>query len=349
MDNQIVINFKNLTKQYHDLIAVQNLNLEVKKGEILGFVGPNGAGKTTTMKMLGNLVKPTSGIIEISDGKGNLINTIDYPNEIYQKFGFLIDLPAFYDKVTPNQILTYYCQLLGVPKEKIQSQIDWALEIVDLLKWKNKKIKEFSKGMTQRLGLAQSLVHDPEVVILDEPQTGLDPAARVHVREIIKKINKIGKTIFLSSHLLYEISEICNRIAIINNGRLIAVNTLANLEQKMTKKELQCELLEPLSISQINVIQNDLNQKLKPYNIDTGKEFVFYDDNIPGFNIYYDGKPTSRKEIHDILTFDMKLPIIGFSKVRTSRLEDLYLDLINADVENSELSLKFKRGREKKK
>jgi len=349
MNDQVVIKFQNLTKSYHDLVAVQNLNLEIMRGEILGFVGPNGAGKTTTMKMIGSLVKPTSGIIEISNGNGSLINTRDFPNEVYQRFGFLIDLPAFYGKVTPNQILKYYCRLLGVPKENIQKQIDWALEIVDLSKWKNKIIKEFSKGMTQRLGLAQTLVHDPEVLILDEPQTGLDPAARVHVREIMKKINKMGKTIFLSSHLLYEISEICDRIAIINHGQLIAVNSLANLEQKMTKKEIQCELLEPLTTTRVASVKNDLNQKLKSYNINTGKDFVFYDENMPGFNIFYDGKPISRKEIHDFLTFDMKLPIIGFSKIRTSRLEDIYLDLINSNDENIEVSLNNKRRRRKNK
>ncbi len=339
MNDQVVIKFQNLTKQYHDLIAVQNLNLEIVRGEILGFVGPNGAGKTTTMKMIGGLIKPTSGIIEISDGNGNLINTRDFPNEVYQRFGFLIDLPAFYGKVTPNQILSYFCKLLGVPKEKIQNQIDWVLEIVDLLQWKNKIIKEFSKGMTQRLGLAQTLVHDPDILILDEPQTGLDPAARVHVRDIMKKINKMGKTLFLSSHMLYEISEICDRIAIINHGQLIAVNTLANLEQKMTKKEIQCELLEPLSTTHVEKIKIDLNQKLKLYNnVNTGQDFVFYDETMPGFNIFYDGKPSSRKEIHDILTFDMKLPIIGFSKVRTSRLEDLYLDLINKNDESFRVS-----------
>jgi len=349
MNNQIVIKFQNLTKKYHDLIAVQNLNLEIRRGEILGFVGPNGAGKTTTMKMIASLVKPTSGIIEILTDNGSLINTRDFPNEVYQKFGFLIDLPAFYGKATPNQILKYYCRLLGVPKVKIQSQIYWALEIVDLLPWKNKIIKEFSKGMTQRLGLAQTLVHDPEVLILDEPQTGLDPAARVHVREIMKKINKMGKTIFLSSHLLYEISEICDRIAIINRGKLIAVNTLANLEQKMIKKEIQCELLDPLTTTQVTSIKNNLNKKLKSYNVNTGKDFVFYDENLPGFNLFYDGKPISRKEIHDILTFDLKLPIIGFSKVRSSRLEDLYLDLINSDDENIETPLYNKRRRRKNK
>jgi len=254
MSAKTIVKFTNLSKRYHDLMAVNNLNLEIYQGEILGFVGPNGAGKTTTMKMLGGLIKPTSGKIEINNRTGIMIDIRKKPADLFKQVGFLIDLPAFYGHVTPNHILRYYCRLLGLPKDIIEERINWALEIVEMTKWQNKIIKEFSKGMVQRLGLAQTLVHDPDLLVLDEPQTGLDPSGRILVRKILQKLKKMGKTIFLSSHLLYEISEVCDRIVIINRGNLIAVDTLINLEQKMTKKQILCEIFEPLVLSQIEKV-----------------------------------------------------------------------------------------------
>ncbi len=323
-----IVRFTNLTKSYRDLVAVNSINLEIHKGEILGFVGPNGAGKTTTMKMLGGLIKPTSGQIEIYSGNDTLVNMKEVPSELYRRFGFLIDIPSFYGQVVPKKILSYYCKLLGLSKKKINVLIDNSLEIVDLTRWKNKKIKEFSKGMVQRLGLAQAIVHDPDILVLDEPQTGLDPAGRIQVRNIIKKLKMLGKTIFLSSHMLYEISEICDRIAIINRGEIIAVDKLINLEQKMTKQEITVELSEPVNSSNIDKILSIMSEKVKVFSGNDNGSPVIYDESIPGFHIYYDGKLTSREKIHKIVSSEMDLPIIGFSKVRTSRLEDLYIELV---------------------
>ncbi|MFX0072824.1 MAG: ABC transporter ATP-binding protein [Candidatus Hermodarchaeota archaeon] len=330
-----MVKFFNLTKKYHDLIAVNHLNLEIYKGEILGFLGPNGAGKTTTMKILGGLVKPTTGRIEVSKGNGKFVNTREVPEELYKRFGFLIDIPAFYGQVTAKQILKFYCRLLKIPKRDTNKKIDWALEIVELTKWKDKILKEYSKGMIQRLGLAQAIVHNPDILVLDEPQTGLDPSGRLQVRKIIKKLKELGKTIFLSSHLLYEISEICDRIAIINHGELIEVDKITNLEQRMTKKEVAVELLEPIQKALIDQVVRDIVQKIQPYSEKDDKSPVIYDDALPGFHIFYDGKPTSRKEIHDILTMDFNLPIIGYSKIRTSRLEDLYIELVEENNEKN--------------
>lgn len=334
-----IVKFINLNKKYHDLIAVNNLNLEIYRGEILGFVGPNGAGKTTTMKMLGGLVTPTLGHIEVGTENGEFIDIKEVPAELYKRFGFLIDIPAFYGHATPKRLLKYYCRLLGIPKTKIKKQIDWALEVVELTKWENKILKEFSKGMTQRLGLAQAILHDPEVLVLDEPQTGLDPGGRLQVRKIIKNLKDMGKTIFLSSHLLHEISEVCDRIAIINHGELIALDKLVNLEQRMTKKEIAVELLNPIEPTQVNQILENIAQKIGNYGTKEEKGTAIYDEDLPGVRIYYDGKSTSRKEIHDILSIEMKLPIIGYGKIRTSRLEELYIDL----VEENDQDIKRRR------
>jgi len=331
MSNKTIVKFTNLSKRFHDLMAVNNLNLEIYEGEILGFVGPNGAGKTTTMKMLGGLIKPTSGKIEIYNHNGDLIDIKKKPADLFKQIGFLIDLPAFYGQVTPNKVLCYYCRLLGLSKDIIEKRVDWALHIVEMSKWKNKIIKEFSKGMVQRLGLAQALVHDPDLLVLDEPQTGLDPSGRILVRNIMQNLKKMGKTIFLSSHLLYEISEVCDRIVIINRGNLIAADTLINLEQKMTKKQIQCELFEPLEFSQVDKVVNEISNKIEQYCENGAKNYVLYDEALPGFNIFYNGTPLSLKKIHKILSIDMRLPIVGFTKGRTSRLEDLYISLVNED------------------
>ncbi len=331
MSAKTIIEFTNLSKRFHDLIAVNNLNLEIYKGEILGFVGPNGAGKTTTMKMLGGLIKPTSGKIEIHNRNEEIIDIKKNPANLFKQIGFLIDLPAFYGHVTPNQILRYYGRLLGLSKDSIEKRINWVLEIVEMTKWKNKILKEFSKGMVQRLGLAQALIHDPDLLVLDEPQTGLDPSGRILVRKILQKLKNMGKTIFLSSHLLYEISEVCDRIVIINRGNLIVVDTLINLEQKMTKKQIQCALFEPLELSQVESVVNEIKNKIELYCENGAKNFVIYDESLPGFNIFYNGNPLSLKKIHEILSIDLRLPIIGFGKVRTSRLEDLYINLVEED------------------
>ncbi|GAH60169.1 unnamed protein product, partial [marine sediment metagenome] len=242
-NQEILIQIKNLTKKFGNFTAVKGVNLEIQRGEIVGFLGPNGAGKTTTMKMMSHLLKPNEGEVLIR-ANGELQKLTNRNKDyLLDNIGFLIEIPAFYGKVTPKEILKYFAKLKGYPRKNINERIDTVLKMVGMSEWKDKKIGTFSKGMKQKIGILSAIVHDPDIVVLDEPQTGLDPVARKEVRDFIMNLKKIGKTVFLSSHLLYEISEVADRIAIIHHGKLIAFDTLDNLEGKAMKSVIHFELL----------------------------------------------------------------------------------------------------------
>ena len=206
--------------------------MNIYRGEILGYLGENGAGKSTTMKMMGWLLRSNQGSISIKDNGGDLetLNALN-KDRLLNNIGFLIENPAFYPDVTPRQILRYFGELKGYPRKKIGARVEEIVEMIGMTKWIDTKIKNFSKGMRQKIGIISAIVHDPDIIVLDEPSTGLDPTARLLVREFILKLKSLGKTIFLSSHLLYEISEIADRIAIISHGKLVAIDTLENLEK----------------------------------------------------------------------------------------------------------------------
>ncbi|GAH14816.1 unnamed protein product, partial [marine sediment metagenome] len=167
--------------------------------------------------------------------------------------------------MTAYQILKYSALLQRYPREKINDRIDELLKIFDLIDWKHEKIKTFSKGMTQKLGMIQSIIHDPEIIILDEPQTGLDPLARIDIRRMIKEFQRNGKTIFVASHMLAEISEVCDKIALINFGVIIAFDTIDNLERGLKTSGLNCKLLDPISPDQLGSIIKKLTERLEPY------------------------------------------------------------------------------------
>jgi len=260
---ETVLILENLYKRFGNLTAVNNVSLEVKRGEIIGFVGPNGAGKTTTLKLIAKLIKPNSGNIFILNKQGKLQNLQGNSKNLVE-MGFLIDIPHFYNS-NPYRLLKYIANLRNYPKEKLKQRIDDLLTVFNLTKWKYKKVKNFSKGMIQKLGFIVAIIHDPEIIILDEPQTGLDPNARIDVRRYIRSLQKKGKTIFVASHMLYEITEVCDKIALINQGSIIEFDTLDNLENLLRTKEIICELLEPIPIEKKDLIITKLIQRLKPY------------------------------------------------------------------------------------
>ncbi|MHA1792380.1 MAG: ABC transporter ATP-binding protein, partial [Promethearchaeota archaeon] len=264
-DKELVVKFSGISKKFGNVSAVKDFNLEILKGEILGFVGPNGAGKTTTIKMLAGLLKPTAGHIRLVNKSRKLIDINKAKRGVFDTFGFLIDIPEFYASITVKKVLSYFCKLKKVPSSSINKKIRDTLELVNLLDVEGKRIKTLSKGMKQRLGIAQAIVHDPEVIVLDEPQSGLDPRGRIDVRNIIRHLRDKGKTIFLSSHLLNEVSELCDRVAFINQGSLVAVNTLASLEQGRHLQEIKCTLLEPLKNWKIKDILKEIDERVREF------------------------------------------------------------------------------------
>lgn len=207
------IKIDDLHKSYGENKALNGLNLDIEKGEIYGFLGPNGAGKTTAIKMILGLVKPEKGDITIL-GKDALENSIS----VREKVGYLPEKLEMYEGLTVNENLKFLCELKGCPNEDIGKLLE-EFEIED---WRDKKLKSLSKGMLQRVGFLQTTIGNPDLYILDEPTSGLDPRVRRWVKDKILELNKMGKTIFLSSHILSEVQELCDRVGFIKEGRLIA-------------------------------------------------------------------------------------------------------------------------------
>ena len=333
-----VMRLENLTKRFGKFTAVNNITIEVHEGDTIGLVGPNGAGKTTTIKLIAKLLRPTSGKILVQNKQGELEELNGNSKDLI-KFGFLIDQPFFYD-MTAQQILRYFARAQHYPKKKINDRIDELLNLFSLSDWKKKKVKTFSKGMRQKIGIIQSILVDPKIIILDEPQTGLDPKARIEIRAIIRELQRQGKTIFVASHMLHEISEVCDKIALINHGRIVAYDSIENLEKNLKEKELNCQLLKPIPSDELEVSVNRLNEKLVQYANHNMEELttdhnhgVKYNPEIKTFKIYYDGKEESRGEILEIFISEFKSTnkIISFSQPKTSKLEKIYLEMVMAD------------------
>jgi ABC-2 type transport system ATP-binding protein len=210
-------------------LALKPLHLTVEEGEVLGFLGPNGAGKTTTLKMLMGLVFPTAGEAKI------LGMDVNDP-EVKAKIGFLPEQPYFYDYLTARELLAYYGRLSGVPAKEILKRAETMLARVGLQDSADVQLRKFSKGMLQRVGIAQAILHDPQVVFLDEPMSGLDPMGRREVRDLMGELKKEGKTVFFSTHILSDAEALCDRVAVIHQGELRGVGAVAELTSSVQGK-----------------------------------------------------------------------------------------------------------------
>jgi ABC-2 type transport system ATP-binding protein len=209
--------------------ALQPLHLTVEHGEIFGFLGPNGAGKTTTLKMLMGLVFPTGGTARILDTEWT-------DPEVKAQIGFLPEQPYFYDYLTAHELLDYYGQLSGVPGKDRKPRIEEMLQRVGLTDIKGVQLRKFSKGMLQRVGIAQAILHNPKLVFLDEPMSGLDPLGRREVRDLILQLQQEGKTVFFSTHILSDAEALCDRVAIIHQGELRGVGAVEELTKSVQGK-----------------------------------------------------------------------------------------------------------------
>jgi len=252
-----IIETHELTKYYGDIKAVDHLHLTVYKGEIFGFLGPNGAGKTTTLLMLMGLTGPTSGTATVGG-----YDIIKESKEVRRIAGMLPEGAGYYEDLTARQNLDYIGQLNDIPKPEREKRIDELLEAVGLTKWADTKVEKFSRGMKQRLGIAEVLIKKPKIAFFDEPTIGLDPQGTKEVRDLMIKLNKEqGLTIFLSSHLLYEVQQTCHRVGIIRGGRLVAADTIENLSNKIVEKgkiviEFELTKISPDLIREIKAIND---------------------------------------------------------------------------------------------
>lgn len=212
-----MIQTQNLSKRYGKFEALKNVNLSIKKGSVYGFIGPNGAGKSTTMMILATLLPATSGKAYVGG-----YDVEKEPREVKQLLGYMPDFFGVYDNLKATEYLDFYARAYNIPARNRSNLIADLLDLVNLSNKADAYVDHLSRGMKQRLGLARCLVHSPEILILDEPASGLDPRARIEMREILKKLQGMGKTILISSHILPELAELCDEIGVIEKGQLIA-------------------------------------------------------------------------------------------------------------------------------
>ncbi len=260
-----MIETQNLTKNYGDLTAVDDLNLTIQAGDIFGFIGPNGAGKTTTMRILVTLLEPTRGKAFI-DG----LDVRKQGKKVRRRVGYMPDFMGVYDDLKVFEYLEFFAAAFGIERSKRKSIVDGVLELTDLQSKQAATVDSLSRGMQQRLGLARVLIHDPKVLILDEPASGLDPRARIEIRELLRELKRMGKTIMISSHILSELEEICDHVGIIEHGRLVFSGTIEEIRPRLgihskvrvrvaDRQEKAVELLSALpQVNQVQAVGDDI-------------------------------------------------------------------------------------------
>ncbi|MFJ5765374.1 ATP-binding cassette domain-containing protein [Lysinibacillus sp. NPDC093210] len=260
-----MIEIRDLTKKYGSFIALDHLNLSLEEGVVFGFVGANGAGKSTTFSILATLLSPTSG-----DALINGKSVIKEPKEVRKQIGYMPDFFGVYDQLKVDEYLDFYGASYGIGTQDRKVLIPQLLELVNLTNKRFEYVDLLSRGMKQRLCLARALIHDPKVLILDEPASGLDPRARVEMRDILRNLKSMGKTILISSHILPELAEMCDEIGVIDNGKLIAHGNVATIQAQLQGEkrivikvsdclnEVRAFLEEDPLVSSIDVMDNRL-------------------------------------------------------------------------------------------
>jgi ABC-2 type transport system ATP-binding protein len=300
---------ENLTKKYGEQKAVNDISFEIKTGEVVGFLGPNGAGKSTTMKIITCFMAPSSGDVRLD---GSSIH--DNPELIKKKIGYLPENNPLYSDMPIVDYLRFSAEVQGVDKKLIPSRIGEMIDKCGLEREKHKNINELSKGYRQRVGLAQAMIHDPEVLVLDEPTTGLDPNQIVEIRKLIKELGK-EKTVILSSHILSEVEATCDRILIINKGRIVADGTSDTLRSQSQGQELLKVSIE----ADAKAVENALLA------LATVEKVAAIDGKSGWFNVQSKPEMSSRKEVFDLCVKN-KWYLMEMTGLET-RLEDVFQKL----------------------
>jgi len=307
MENAIEV--EKIVKRFGDFTAINGVSFKIKKGEIVGYLGPNGAGKTTTIKLLTNLLTPTSGHAYIN---GTDVNK--NPTEALVPVGALIEVPGIYDYLTPHEMLTYFGKIYKMDKREINQRIKEVLGVVKLSDWENKKIVSFSTGMQRRLTIANTILHDPEILILDEPAIGLDPKGIKDVRDLLKQFKSEGMTVLLSSHLLHEVSDTCDRVIFLDRGNVITHGPIDEIMDRMVVETIEVKFLNSLSKEDVKKIK-DIE----------GIHNLEMDGNI--IKINFDGtSETSSKILIELIGRGFK--VISYAPQKRE-LEDFYVSIMN--------------------
>lgn len=308
-----MLSIRNLNKKYGRFQAVSDLSLEIPEGEIFGFVGPNGAGKTTTMKIICGLLRATSGEITL-DGT-DIIQNI---KGIKEKIGYMPDFFGVYDDLKVSEYLEFYASIYNIKGQERKRITDDLLELVDLSSKREAYVDSLSRGMKQRLCLARSLVHNPRLLVLDEPASGMDPRARFEMKEILKNLKGMGKTIIISSHILSELAELCTGIGIIDKGRMvISGNNAEIMQQVYNKKVIKMKVRDRLDDAVLIL-----------------KEYPFVDKLLTGENTIQAGFGGGDEEMSRVLSdlISRGIPVVSFAQM-DGNLEDVFMKVTKGDEE----------------
>jgi len=303
------IEARGLTKDYGSFTALSDLNLKLEGARCVGFLGPNGAGKTTTMKMLTGLISPTEGVALI-----NGVNVRQDKRKALASCSALIETPEIYPALTPKEALMLVSELRGIPKDERRKRIDEALAKVKMGEWEDKKVGSFSKGMKQRVAVASTLLSDPDVIILDEPTTGLDPRGMSEVRDIVKSLG--NRLVFMSSHLLNEVTDVCQEVAMIDHGKLLVYDTIANVTSRFSGTE------ESIELEFARDVDDATTSKVMRL---SGVEGVKR-TNSKQITVKLMGGLAAQEKLFEQIA-DLKVGVVGFKPTSTG-LEEAYLKLI---------------------
>lgn len=308
-----IIEIQGLTKKYGDLTALNDLTLNIEEGEVFGFVGPNGAGKTTTMRILTTLLKPSSGKAWVA---GESVS--DNPRAVRRNIGYMPDFFGVYDDMKVWEYLDFFAACYDVPPTTRQGMVDDLLALVDLGHKKEAFVDSLSRGMKQRLCLARTLAHDPQVLILDEPASGLDPRARIEMRELLRELKTMGKTIFFSSHILSEVADICSSIAILEAGELVAYGDMAEMKRQLRVHRLmQLRVLDDLQPVQEFLLRHEAVESI----------ITSAEADIPSDALRFDftgGDETLSNLLSSLIAHDFR--VLSFQE-ETGDLEDVFLQV----------------------
>ncbi|MHA7963124.1 ABC transporter ATP-binding protein [Paenibacillus sp. CAU 1782] len=310
-----MIEIRGLSKSFGSFQALKGIDLTIAKGTVFGFVGPNGAGKSTTMSILATLMAPDNGYAKV-DG----FDVTRHPHEVRKRIGYMPDFFGVYDQFKTMEYMHFYGASYGIPKAERDELIPGLLELVNLSDKKDAYVDTLSRGMKQRLCLARCLVHDPELLILDEPASGLDPRARIEMREILKELKTMGKTIIISSHILPELAEMVDEIGVIEHGLMRAVGNVGEIQNRLrVKRYLHIRLLNRLDEAEHFLRdRNHVNKLLKEED---------------GINVHFGGGDLEQAELlRDMMSSGFE--IVSFSEAQ-SNLEDVFLEITRGGPDES--------------
>lgn len=302
-----MIEIRDLSKRYGAFEALKGISLDIDQGSVFGFVGPNGAGKSTTMSILATLALPTSGTAKVGG-----FEVTEHPKEVRKRIGYMPDFFGVYDQLKATEYLHFYGASYGIPRSDREKLIPQLLELVNLSDKADTYVDSLSRGMKQRLCLARCLVHDPDVLILDEPASGLDPRARIEMREILKELKLMGKTIIISSHILPELAEMVDEIGVIEHGEMVAQGKVADIQNSLrVKKVIHIRTLEQEGV---------LAEKLRDEPFVTS---VLTDNT--GVHVHFSGDDAQQSELlRRVISWG--IPVVSFQEAQ-SNLEDVFLEI----------------------